>query len=134
MQNDLWTGLAERTQRYADMGDMRAFYESLKAVYGPSHQIQAPLRSSDGNTLLTDKEVILQRWSEHFEGLFSDRRTVQESSLAKIPPVDVKLELYDPPTGEEIKKATMQLKVGKSPGVDDIPAECISARGRSSAR
>ena len=25
MQNDWWTGLAERTQRYADMGDMGAF-------------------------------------------------------------------------------------------------------------
>ena len=37
-------------------------------------------------------------WSEHFEGLFSDQRTVQESSLAKIPQVDVKLELDDPPT------------------------------------
>ena len=72
MQNDWWTGLAERTQRYADMGDMRAFYEALKGVYGPLHQIQAPLRSSDGSTLLTDKEAILQCWSEHFEGLFSD--------------------------------------------------------------
>ena len=53
------------------------------------HQIQAPLRSSDGSTLLTDKEAILQRWSEHFEGLLSDRRTVQESSLAKIAQVDL---------------------------------------------
>ena len=61
--------LAKGTQRYADMGDMRAFYEALKAVYGPSHQIQAPLRSSDGCTLLTDKEAIIQRWSDHFEGL-----------------------------------------------------------------
>ena len=60
MQNDWWTGLAERTQRYADMGDMRAFYEALKAVYGPSHQIQAPLPSSDGSTLLKDKEATLQ--------------------------------------------------------------------------
>ena len=72
MQNDWWTGLAERTQRYADMGDMRAFYEALKAVHGLSNQIQAPLRSSDGSTLLTDKEAILQRWSEHFQGLCSD--------------------------------------------------------------
>ena len=93
MQNDWWTGLVERTQRYADMGDMRAFYEALKAVYGPSHQIQAPLRSLDGSTLLTDKEAILQRWSEHFEGLFNVQRTVQESSLAKIPQADVKLAL-----------------------------------------
>ena len=104
MQNDWWTGLAERTQRYADMGDMHDFYEALKAVYGPSHQIQAPLRSSDGSTMLTDKEAILQRWSEHFEGLFSDQCTAQESSLAKIPQVDVKLELDDPPTREEIGK------------------------------
>ena len=36
---------------------------------------------------------------------------MQESSLAKIPQVDVRLELDDPPTLEEIKKATMQLKV-----------------------
>ena len=86
MQTDWWTGLAERTQRYAEMGDMCTFYE---AVYGLSHQIQASLRFSDGSTLLTDKEAILQSWSQHFEGLFSDRRTVQESSLAKIPQVDV---------------------------------------------
>ena len=74
------------------------------------------------------KETILQRWSEHFEGLLNDRHSVQESSLAKISQVDVKLELDDPPIREEIKKATMQLKVGKSPGIDGIP------RGRSSAR
>ena len=102
---------------------MRAFYKTLKAVYGPSHQIQAPLRPSDESTLLTDKGAILQRWSEHFESLFSDRRTVQESSPAKIPQVDVKLEMDDPPTREEIRKATMQLKVSKSPGIDGIPAE-----------
>ena len=82
-----------------------------------------PLRSSDGSTLLTDKEAILKRWSEHFEGLFSDRRTVHESSLANIPQVDLKLELDDPFTREEISQATMQLKVGKSPGIDGIPAE-----------
>ena len=130
MQNDWWTGLAERTQRYADMV-MCAFYEAMKAIYGPSHQIQAPLHSSDGSTLLTGKETILQRWSEHFEGLFSDQLTVQESSLAKIPQMDVKLELDDLPSLEEIRKATMQLKVGKSPGIDGIPAEVYQHGGET---
>ena len=105
------------------MGDMLTLYEALKAVYGPSHQIQALLRSSDGSILLTDKEATLQRWSQHFEGLFGDRRTVQGSPLAKITRVDLKLELDDPPTREEIRKATIQLKVGKTPGIDAIPAE-----------
>ena len=105
MQNDWWTGLAERTQQYADMGDMCIFHEALKAVYGPSHQIQAPVHSWDGSILLLDKEAILRRWSENFKGFFSDQRTVQKSSLAKILQVDVKLELDDPPTREKIKKA-----------------------------
>ena len=70
---------------------MHAFSDALKAVYGPSHQVQAPLCSSFGSSLLTDKEAILQRWSALFEGLFSNQRTVQESSLAKIPQEDVKL-------------------------------------------
>ena len=47
--------------RSRGLGDVykRQFYEALKAVYGPSRQIQALLRSSDGSNLLTDKETIL---------------------------------------------------------------------------
>ena len=59
---------------------------------------------------------------------------MQESSLAKVPKVGVKLELDDPPAREEIKKATMQpmqLKVGKSPGIDGIPAEVYQHRGEA---
>ena len=79
--------------------------------------------------MLTDKGAILQHWSQHFGGLFSDQCNVQESSQAKIPQADVKLELNDPPTREEIKKTTMQLKAGKSPGIDGIPAEIYQHRG-----
>ena len=56
---------------------------------------------------------------------------MQELSLAKIPKVDVKLELDDPSTREEIRKATMQLKVGKSPGIDGIPAEVYQHGGET---
>ncbi|KAI8495016.1 hypothetical protein Bbelb_270020 [Branchiostoma belcheri] len=56
MQNTWWTHLAETTQLCANIGDYRGFYEALKAVYGPTHQVVAPLRSTDGQTLLTDKK------------------------------------------------------------------------------
>ena len=81
--------------------------------------------------MLTDKEAIIQHWSEYFKGLFSDRHTVQESSLAKISKADVKLELDHPPTHEEIRKATMQLKAGKSSDIDGIPAEVYQYRGEA---
>ena len=41
------------------------------------------------------------------------------------------LELDDPPTREEIEKATMQPKVGKSPGMNGIPAEFYRHRGEA---
>ena len=49
--------------------------------------------------------------------------------MAKIPQVDVKLELDEPPPREEIKKATMQLKVGTSPDINGIPAEVYQHKG-----
>ncbi len=115
--------MASRIQLHADMRDMRSFYDAIKAAYGPSHQIQAPLRSSDGTTLLTNKEDIMNRWSEHFAGLFSDQRSVQQASLDKIPQAEVRGKLDAPPTCEEIQEGISRLKSRKSPGIDGIPAE-----------
>ena len=55
----------------------------------------------------------------------------QESSLTKIPQVDVNLELDDPPTLEGIKEATMVLRVGESPGIDGIPADVYQYDGKA---
>ena len=129
MKNDRWTDLAKKMQMYADLGDTRSFFEALKAVPGPSNQIQAPLRSADGSTLLTDKDAIMHRWSEHFSSLFSDKRRVEESSLLRIPQAEVKTGLDDLPTLEEVKKAVRQMNPGKSPGIDGIPAEVYQYGG-----
>lgn len=59
-----------RRENSADTRDYRGFYETLRAVYGPSYQVQSRLRSADGQTMFTDKASILNRWSEHFQTLF----------------------------------------------------------------
>lgn len=41
----------------------------------------------------------------------------------------MKLELDDPPTEEEVKKAIVKLKRGKVPGIDALPAEVFMAGG-----
>ena len=43
----------------------------------------------------------------------------------------MKLELDDPPTRQEIRKAIMRLKVGKSSGIDGIPAEVYQHGGEA---
>ncbi|KAI8484505.1 hypothetical protein Bbelb_377760 [Branchiostoma belcheri] len=123
MQNNWWTQLAETTQLCADIGDYRGFYEALKAVYGPTHQVVAPLRSTDGQTLFTDKASILNRWTEHFQTLFSANRTVANSALQRVPRQPIKEDLDLVPTLEEVIKATDQQKSGKAAGVDGLPPE-----------
>nr|XP_054757380.1 uncharacterized protein LOC129263494 [Lytechinus pictus] len=129
MQNEWWTKLAARTQQYADAGDYRSFYEAIRAVYGPRHQAQCPLRSADGLTLLKDKTSILTRWSEHFQALFGADRVVQDSATLRIPQLSVKEGLDVPPSLQELTKAIDQMKSGKAAGVDGIPPEIWKCGG-----
>ncbi|XP_023815252.1 uncharacterized protein LOC111948070 [Oryzias latipes] len=123
IKNEWWTILAVRTQHCADTGDLRGFYEALKAVYGPTHQIQSPLRSSDERRLLADKTSILDRWTEHFQALYSADRVVGVSAILRIPQQPLKEELDEAPSMDETLKAIKQLKSGKAAGVDGIPPE-----------
>ena len=112
-----------KAQLCADAGDCRGFYEALKAVYGPTHQVQSPLRSSDGQVLLTDNISILARCSENFQTLLSANRTVQASTTDCVPQLSLKEELDEPPTLNELSVVINQLKSRKAAGVDGIPPE-----------
>ena len=115
--------LGMESQLCADVGDYRGFYEALKAVYGPTHQVQSPLRSSDGQSLFTDNTSILAHWTEHFQTLFSANRTVQETAINRVPQLPPIEALDEPPTLEELTVALDQLKRRKAAGVDGIPPE-----------
>ncbi|XP_063600256.1 uncharacterized protein LOC134776430 [Penaeus indicus] len=78
--------------------------------------------NADGQALFTDKTSILNRWSEHFQALFSADRVVQDSAVLRIPQKPVIVELDELPSMEEVSKAIEQLKSGKA-GVDRIPPE-----------
>ena len=115
MQNDGQTTLAERTQCYADMGDMDTFYEAFESVCGPSHQFWALYAFQMELEVFSNKQISHQ---SILKALFSDQLTMQESPLAKILQVDEKLDLDN-----TMKKTTTQLKAGKFPCIDGIPAE-----------
>ena len=67
----------------------------------------------------------MSRWAEHFEELLN---RPPPTVTADIPPAEELLQItVDPPTKEEIKKAIMLLKNGKSAGPDGIPAEVLKA-------
>nr|VZI27469.1 unnamed protein product [Spirometra erinaceieuropaei] len=121
---DAWTARKdEEIQGYADRNEWKNFFSAIKAVYGPPTKGTAPLLSADGNTFLTEKTQILQRWTEHFRGVPNRPSTISDAAIARLLQVETNVDLDLPPSLQETIKAVQQLSSGKAPGSDAIPAE-----------
>ena len=127
---DSWLNAkADEIQRYADSHDMKNFYCGLKEVYGPTPSGSFPLLSADGLTLITEKEKILDRWAEHFNGVLNRPSVINDEAINRLPQVPINQSLDAVPTLDEIQKAINLLSTGKAPGGDSIPAEIYKEGG-----
>ena len=129
MENTWWVGMAQEMQSSMDTGDLHRFYSSLKSVYGPTQSTLCPVRTADGETLISDREGILSRWAEHFKDLLNRINPMDPTFLDEIPQLPVLLELDDPPSLEEVNKSISGLKNHKAAGPDTIPAELLKYGG-----
>lgn len=129
MQDKWLSDKADEIQGYADRHDMKRFYDALKEVYGPTSSGSSPLLSADGNTLITEKEKILERWAEHFNSVLNRPSSINDEAIDRLPQVPINEALDDPPTLLETQKAIRLLSSGKAPGSDSIPAEVYKDGG-----
>ena len=127
MQDQWWERKAEEVQHFADTNNSKQFFSAIKTIYGPSKSGTTPLLSSDGTTLIKDKQGINNRWKEHFSQLLNLPSLVDQSALDQIPQNPFIEKLDNPPTVEEVQKAIKQINAGKAPGKDGIPAELYKA-------
>ena len=81
--------------------------------------------------LLTDKEDILKQWTLHFSTLLSRTSEVTDEALESIQQCPMIPELDAPPNAAVTDAAIKQLKTGKAPGPDGIPAEVFKAGGET---
>lgn len=128
MKERWWAEKAAELQKAADRHDMKAFYDGLKAVYGPRVSGSVPVRSQD-NTLLTDHQQILARWAEHFKSVLNQASSFDVSVLAEIPQREVADYLACPPSQHEVSRAIKCMASGKAPGADGLPAEVFKHGG-----
>ena len=129
MENTWWTNKATDIQNHADTNNTHCFYEAVKLVYGPQKRNSHPVRSADGSTLHKDKEKILGRWAEHFNGLLNQINPTAEDILESLPILPQTAILDALPTFQEVLAAIKQLKNNKSAGLDGIPAEIYKQGG-----
>ena len=80
--------------------------------------------------MLTDKDAILQRWTEHFDTV---RHHVSMMMLSTDSQIECSVLQDEFPTVLETRKAVQQLSSGKDLGADTIPAEACMAVGLPTA-
>ena len=71
MKDDLWNRKAEAVLDLAESGNSRAFFKSLKEIYGPRHSVTSPLFNKPGTVFLTKKVDVMDRWKEHLQDLLN---------------------------------------------------------------
>jgi len=128
MQDSWLSNKADEIQAYADSKDFR-FFSAIQTVFGPQASGSSPLLNADGSTLLIDKEQILGRWAEHFDGVLNRPSFINQEAIDRLPQVEVNVSMDDIPNIQETEKAIRLLSSGKSPGPDAIPAEVYKSGG-----
>ena len=128
LKENWWKTKASELQLAFNANNTKAFYQGLKAVYGPSKITSSPLLSADGKVLLVEEEKILDRWVEHYSELLNRSTNVNLDVINAIKQRRVVNEIDVPPTFSEVKDAITKLCKGQ-PGKDAIPADAYLAGG-----
>ena len=127
MQDSWLSKKAEEIQSFADRKDMKKFHDALKTIYGPKSFGATLLLSADRSTILTDKDAILKRWTEHFNGVLNRPSSVNDNAINRLPLIECNVLFGEFRTVSETRKAIQHLSSGKAPGTDAIPAEVYKA-------
>ena len=100
---------------------MKKFHDALKTIYGP----KSSRATTDGSTLLTDKDAILKRWAEHFNSVLNRPSSINEDAIDRLPQIECNVLLDKFPNVMETRKE----QFNKVQGADAIPAEVYKAGG-----
>ena len=104
------------------MGSLYKLTKSLKKMSG-FQSTDMPVRDQQGNMILKVEDKLIC-WKEHFErGLNQD----DPETEANIPSSELLGIDMEPPNVEEVKRAIIALKDGKTPGIDQVYAEMLKA-------
>ena len=122
--NSYWENMCKEIQEVFDVGNTRKMYEKIRVALGPQTSKLAPLKSSSGQPI-TDKNLQMKRWEEHYSNLYSQERYVGEGLEDEIPQLEEMTDLDDEQSLEELAEAIDELQSGKATRQDRIPAEIL---------
>ena len=98
--------------------------------WGPRVNHPDQLLASGNSTLLTEKQDLLDRWTQHFRALLNVHTDVNPNQADSMPQSPVQQWIVAIPTLDEVRLALSLLSSGKAPGADGIHPEIIQHGGQ----
>ena len=132
-RNDKKTWIEDKgreAEEAAGKNDSKTLYRIVRELTGISSNSSVPLKSKQGETLLTEREQAA-RWVEHFNEVLNQPISDDLFDYSKedvIGTINVSLSDIDE---DEISKAVNKLKKNKAAGLDGIPAELLQYGGEA---
>lgn len=127
MQNNWRQQKAIELQGYANIRDLRRFYEGTKELFrlvrSSTGSSTWDHQSVDSNTILTDPQDILQRWREDFLSLLNQGPNSAEDLFKNVPKHQTRYSMIMSSFYKEYQIALNYMEQQKSPGPDNISVE-----------
>ena len=123
-----WFVLKAEEVEALDAGKWRAIKELKLARAGLMPSRSAALKKRSGEPCRGPVEI-LDRWHEHFEGVFNTANEYQESVVDDVQQLPLREEMAGPPTVEEVADAIGRLTRGKAGGESEILPELLQFGG-----
>ena len=91
---------------------MKKCHCTPKTIYDPKSSDAITLLGADGSTLLTDKDAILERWTEHFNSVLNRPSSISDDAIYRLPQMECNALLDEfPPVIETKSYPTSKLQV-----------------------
>ena len=128
MAKGIWIqGQCQKVEACLRKNNSKKAYQLVKDLTTEKQGKSTTIQDKSGKCL-TEENEILNRWTECCSDLYN-YETEWDPTVLDCPQIPVKE--HNPILREEVEAAVKALKMGKSAGVDNIPAELVQAGGKA---
>ena len=117
----------EQIDEFDRKNKSKDMFDKIRKVQRNEFQVKQITVNNEAGQPIVDPDLIMKRWEQYGEKLF---KTSSHSDKTKIED----FEQEPPPLISEVESALKTIKVGKSPGLDNIPAELLKNSGDSATK
>ena len=118
----------EQIDEFDRKNKSKDMFDKIKKVQRKEFHVKQVTVNNEAGQPIVDPDQIMKRWEQYGEKLF----TTNTASAQRTKIDDFAKE--PPPLIQEIESALKTLKAGKSPGLDNIPAELLKNSGENATK